>query len=523
MATAVVRGTFLEVIEDTPHADQPQVLRSQTMSALKKDETASQCEYVEYVDDGSGWRRSASEESSKVGNSFIEGNSLADCPSGRKDKRDFHSAPAELMTIQALSVKNTFLDVQEVDEDQPLQIRRHTTSALDKIRDREEELAATPEYVSDGAFWRKLTFEDLPVVQGGQLQLIAEEDASGRCCSQDCLRPFKGAAESGKGCGDNASESAEDSASDDSSGEQDDEDVSNVKGDGARRRRHGLKQKDKRREKRRQKRQAERAAAREGAPGLSPTFSATGPKAWEPNGLAVAAASPPYQRKVASPLQDANVKDIAGFLASQMYHPSLMAAAMAALPAAWASAAAAGAAAQLVPGGVSPTPQWCFAPPSFNNKMPVPASHGQTTLMLRNLPNNYTRNMLIDLLNAEGFGGRYDFVYVPHDFKTRAGLGFAFVNLVTPYDAECMKHHLEGFKRWSIPSSKTCTVGWSSEDQQGLAANIQRYRNSSVMHDSVPEECKPVLFEKGMPVPFPKNTRKVWPPSDEYGARARKQ
>merc|ERR1719482_2321495 len=47
-----------------------------------------------------------------------------------------------------------------------------------------------------------------------------------------------------------------------------------------------------------------------------------------------------------------------------------------------------------------------------------------TTLMLRNIPNSYSRNMLLDLLDQEGFRGCYDLVFVPVDFQNLAGLGW---------------------------------------------------------------------------------------------------
>merc|ERR1719461_2657977 len=59
----------------------------------------------------------------------------------------------------------------------------------------------------------------------------------------------------------------------------------------------------------------------------------------------------------------------------------------------------------------------------------------RTTLMLRNLPLDYTRDMLLQLLDKEGFAGKYDFIYLPVDFKTRAGLGYAFLNMVRATDA----------------------------------------------------------------------------------------
>mmetsp|Transcript_28161 Transcript_28161/g.81571 ORF Transcript_28161/g.81571 Transcript_28161/m.81571 type:complete len:437 (+) Transcript_28161:90-1400(+) len=149
-------------------------------------------------------------------------------------------------------------------------------------------------------------------------------------------------------------------------------------------------------------------------------------------------------------------------------------------------------------------------------------AQGRTTVMLRNIPNNYTRAMLLELLDQRGLAGRYDFVYLPFDFKTQVGLGFAFVNMLTPSDAEFCRAQISGFRSWSIPSGKVCEVGWSGADQQGLEANVERYRNSSVMHPSVAEELKPVRFVNGVQVPFPKPTRKVWPPHSNYGLRAKR-
>merc|ERR1712113_412539 len=127
----------------------------------------------------------------------------------------------------------------------------------------------------------------------------------------------------------------------------------------------------------------------------------------------------------------------------------------------------------------------------------------RTTLMLRNLPNNYTRDLLTELLDTHGYAQKYDFVYYPIDFQTSSGLGFAFVNFQTHADAAEIKAKLEGFKKWAIPSSKVCTVGWSAAGQQGLDANIERYRNSSVMHKSVPDESKPIVLNNGVRVKFP--------------------
>jgi len=135
----------------------------------------------------------------------------------------------------------------------------------------------------------------------------------------------------------------------------------------------------------------------------------------------------------------------------------------------------------------------------------------QTTLMLRNLPNNYTRGMLLELIDAEGFAGTYDFVYLPIDFNSQAGLGYAFVNLLSPIAAQRFWKHFDGFARWALPSEKVCLLNWSSP-HQGLAAHIERYRNSPVMHEAVPDQCKPMIFADAVRIPFPPPTKQLKAP-----------
>mmetsp|Transcript_41490 Transcript_41490/g.51073 ORF Transcript_41490/g.51073 Transcript_41490/m.51073 type:complete len:258 (-) Transcript_41490:185-958(-) len=135
----------------------------------------------------------------------------------------------------------------------------------------------------------------------------------------------------------------------------------------------------------------------------------------------------------------------------------------------------------------------------------------KTTVMLRNLPNNYTRSMLIRLLDEQGFVGKYDFLYLPMDFERRANLGYAFVNLVEEDHVDVFWDTFDGFDSWSFPSSKVCQVNWSGP-KQGLKAHVDRYKNSPVMHKSVPEEYKPMIFSQGVAQRFPAPTIRVQHP-----------
>jgi len=139
-------------------------------------------------------------------------------------------------------------------------------------------------------------------------------------------------------------------------------------------------------------------------------------------------------------------------------------------------------------------------------------SDAKTTLMLRNLPSCFTRAKLLKLLDAQGLLGHFDFVYLPIDFLSGAGLGYAFVNMCTPQDAQLAIAKLRGVSDWQdSTSSKVLDVCWS-DPHQGIEMLVERYRNSRVMHGTVPDHYKPMLFSEGRRVPFPSPTKRVRPP-----------
>mmetsp|Transcript_157748 Transcript_157748/g.273750 ORF Transcript_157748/g.273750 Transcript_157748/m.273750 type:complete len:488 (+) Transcript_157748:95-1558(+) len=144
-----------------------------------------------------------------------------------------------------------------------------------------------------------------------------------------------------------------------------------------------------------------------------------------------------------------------------------------------------------------------------------PEADSHTTLRLTYLPPNLKREHLVTLLHLKACF-LYDLIYVPRDMRKQnpPGLGYAFVNFLTSAAAKDASEKLEGFNVWkqlgSFTSPKVCKVDWGT--RQGLHNNIQFYRNSSVMHDDVPDECKPALYNGRIRVPFPPPEKKVRPP-----------
>lgn len=143
---------------------------------------------------------------------------------------------------------------------------------------------------------------------------------------------------------------------------------------------------------------------------------------------------------------------------------------------------------------------------SFANDSPV-----NTTVLMRNIPNHMSRQLLLKLLDTCGFKGAYDLLYLPVDFRTMSNLGYAFVNLVSDEEVERFNAYFTGFTDWGIPSEKACVVDMS-QAHPGREAQIERHRNSALNHESVPDWCKPVLLKDGVRIPFPKPTRPVEPP-----------
>mmetsp|Transcript_18956 Transcript_18956/g.30781 ORF Transcript_18956/g.30781 Transcript_18956/m.30781 type:complete len:587 (+) Transcript_18956:150-1910(+) len=137
----------------------------------------------------------------------------------------------------------------------------------------------------------------------------------------------------------------------------------------------------------------------------------------------------------------------------------------------------------------------------------------RTTVMFRNVPTGFTREELLTMLDGGGFRGQYNFVYLPVDFTRNIGLGYALISLENPQDAETLLRYFDGCCEWGRPEhgQAACEASWS-EPRQGLQEHIERYRNSPVMHTSVPDSYKPAIFKDGVRVSFPPPTKAIRPP-----------
>jgi hypothetical protein len=130
-----------------------------------------------------------------------------------------------------------------------------------------------------------------------------------------------------------------------------------------------------------------------------------------------------------------------------------------------------------------------------------------TSVIFRHLPKKFTQALLIELLRCEGFASVVDFLYVPSDFKKGVCLSYAIVNFATNSDASSAMAHFQDFQ----VEDRELALEWSAS-HQGRDALVEKYRNSAVMHHSVPTVYKPLVFSAGKQVIFPPPTESITPP-----------
>ncbi|CAK0818609.1 unnamed protein product [Prorocentrum cordatum] len=117
-----------------------------------------------------------------------------------------------------------------------------------------------------------------------------------------------------------------------------------------------------------------------------------------------------------------------------------------------------------------------------------------------------------------GFAKKYDFVYIPTDFETTRTRGFSFVNLTSPSHVKPFFETFDGFFDWQCQACrKECQVCRS--ETQTLQSNILRYKDSTIMDPSVPDEYKPIILKDGVRIQFPQPTRECRKIGKSFGTR----
>lgn len=119
----------------------------------------------------------------------------------------------------------------------------------------------------------------------------------------------------------------------------------------------------------------------------------------------------------------------------------------------------------------------------------------KTTVMIKNIPNRYKKDTMLELIN-KGFSGTYDFFYLPIDLERDANVGYAFVNFKASKTIRQFYARFSGLKWTSLNSDKVCDVSYARI--QGLEACLHHFKDSSLIRNNVssPEPEVPALHQQ---------------------------
>lgn len=166
----------------------------------------------------------------------------------------------------------------------------------------------------------------------------------------------------------------------------------------------------------------------------------------------------------------------------------------------WISGEAVGAA-----GDLEPQHEGAPAVAASGSASAAPAGQGlfgKTTVMLRHIPVKLTQRKLMREINSAGFLGRYDFIYLPMDQRSRANRGFAFCNFETPETAMLFFEVFHG-KKFRFcekdrgngeDAEKDVPLEVLAADIQGFEGNAEHYVTACATRRSRHSHSRPLLL-----------------------------
>jgi len=124
------------------------------------------------------------------------------------------------------------------------------------------------------------------------------------------------------------------------------------------------------------------------------------------------------------------------------------------------------------------------------------SNQGITTVMIRNIPKEYSQDELIEEVSAIMGHEPFDFFYLPWDFQVNANVGYAFVNFHRSKSAHLA---MKLFAKYQFKVHPCAKLGDASPAHiQGLENNLRHLEHRAVVHENHP--CSPVVMWKGQKI-----------------------
>ena len=127
----------------------------------------------------------------------------------------------------------------------------------------------------------------------------------------------------------------------------------------------------------------------------------------------------------------------------------------------------------------------------------------RTTLMIKNIPNKFNRELLLNIIN-QNFKGAYDIFILPTDANRYKNFGYSFINFTSSYYIPFF-YYLFHNKKWSSTNSKkVCEITYSKiqgknnlyahYSKQIIYKNDAKKTNDSEIKFKIPNEFSAIFF-----------------------------
>ena len=122
--------------------------------------------------------------------------------------------------------------------------------------------------------------------------------------------------------------------------------------------------------------------------------------------------------------------------------------------------------------------------PIVNIKKVISLEDKRTTIMIKNIPNKFSRELLLSTID-QNFKGTYDLFILPTDGNKNKNFGYSFLNFTSSYFIPYF-YFMFNDKKWSSTNSKKiCEITYSKV--QGRANLISYYANKIIFYNNVNE------------------------------------
>eukprot|EP00440_Ansanella_granifera_P032634 gb/GFBE01035404.1/.p1 GENE.gb/GFBE01035404.1/~~gb/GFBE01035404.1/.p1 ORF type:complete len:337 (+),score=92.89 gb/GFBE01035404.1/:3-1013(+) len=130
---------------------------------------------------------------------------------------------------------------------------------------------------------------------------------------------------------------------------------------------------------------------------------------------------------------------------------------------------------------------------------PMSWDEGVVTVMIRQIPRQYSQLMMLKEVNRRGFEGLFDFLYLPFDLKKGINVGYGFVSFMDPRHAIEFREEFEGTYLDAHSNARGKPLHVHPASVQGYDANYSHFMATKTGQKQDPQ-FSPLFFPQGQPL-----------------------